>query len=111
MTDHLFTITYVPIELVGGPNDGHRIMWIAPPPPVIIVPLPNRLHTQVAYRDLSPPSVPGHVRIGEYRPRDEQTYERVVVSRLEIELAKHDVLNVLLDDVANPFLYDWCGEG
>ncbi len=103
------TVTYVPIELVGGPRDGHRIMWIAPPPPVIIVPLPD-LHTQIV-RDSSLPAVPGHVRVGEYRPRDEQTYERIVVSRLVVELAKSDVLNVLLDDVANPFLYDWCGEG
>ena len=109
MSDHLFTITYVPIELVGGPNDGHRIMWIAPPPPVIVVPM-LELHTQVM-RDSSLPAVPGHVRLGEYRPRDEQTYQRVVVSRLEIELAKFDILSHLLADVANPFLYDWCGEG
>ena len=102
------TVTYVPIELIGGPNDGHRIMWIAPPPPVIVVPL-LELHTQIT-RDSSLPAVPGHVRVGEYRPRDEQTYERVVVSHEEIARSEGRVLELLLAK-AEAFDYDWCGEG
>ncbi len=92
------TVTYVPIEFVGGPRDGERIMWIYPPPPVIVFPISGE-------------SV---LRLGEYRPQDgveAGQHEQFSVACEEISKSEGVVLDVLLAKATNPFEYDWCGEG
>ena len=102
-------VTYIPIEFVGGPRDGQRIMHLAPPPVVICIPM-LPLSAQVTNKPLALPSASEYIRIGEYRPRDEQTYQRVVVDQMSIARSEGVVLDILLAKADAPYLYDWCGE-
>ena len=108
MTDH--TITYVPIELVGGPRDGERVMWINPPPPVIIVPMPDL--PQVIQRDSALPSAGPHLRLGEYRPTERpHYYTHISVQYEALQKSRGEMLAILLAEATALFEYDWCGEG
>ena len=106
MTNHI--ITYIPIELIGGPRDGERVMWIDPPPAVIVVAVPGE--TTLTHRDSSLSNAPAYLHVGEYRPQPEQSYQRIGVD-YELVQKGADVLVNLLTEATDLLEYDWCGEG